>query len=48
MRSLFKVGTPKGWADLPATFIVAVLGNQIFVIFLVGGENPVFFVLSIS
>lgn len=48
MRSLFKVGTPKGWADLPATLILGVFEHQIFAIFLVGGENPVFFAVSIS
>lgn len=47
MRSLFKVGTPKGWADLPATLIFVICEHQIFVIFLIEGENPIFFVVSI-
>ena len=47
MRALFKVGTPKGWADLPATLILAVFGNEIWIIFLLEAETAVFFGIRI-
>ncbi len=48
MRSLFKVGTPKGWADLPSALIFAVFGDTAFVIVLVEAENPVLFAARIN
>lgn len=48
MRSLFKVGTPKGWADLPATLILAVFDGKIFIMVLVEAEHPIFFVVCIN
>jgi transposase len=48
MHSLFKVGTPRGWADLPATLILAICGNKILIIVLVQAENPVLFIASIG
>lgn len=48
MRSLFKVGTPKGWADLSATFIWAVFEGKIFIFIVAEAENQLLFAACIA
>lgn len=48
MRSLFNVGTPKGWADLPAAFILTCFEGKFFAIILVEAEKPGFIVACVS
>lgn len=48
MRSLFNVGTPKGWADLPATLIWSCWGHKSFVIILVESKSQICFAAAIN
>lgn len=48
MRSLFKVGTPKGWAELPSTLIVAIFEGKAFIIILAESENQILLAVCIS
>lgn len=48
MRSLFHVGTPKGWVDLPATLILAVFETRIVVIIQSETETQIFLAVCID